>query len=105
MPCGLSIDMERARFARRGIIEMRNSRGEWEQRPAPTVSIKLGDAMVLANDRWQTALSLARTLDGLGFGNLCKLESGRGKRYGREVSLGIRREKICCNWLRGCGGS
>ncbi len=97
MPCRLEIDMERARFARRGITEIRNSRGEWEQRPASATATHLGDALVLTNDRWAPALSLARTLDGLGFGNLCRLESGRTKRYGREVSLGTRRGE---DWLQ-----
>jgi hypothetical protein len=102
MPCGLSIDMERARFARRGVIEMRNSRGEWEPRPAQA-PIKLGDAFAQIDDRWRPALSLARTLDNLGFGNLCKLDSERGKRYGREVSLGVRRGEDLLQlapWLR-----
>jgi hypothetical protein len=33
---------------------------------------------------------LAQTLDPYGFGNLCKLESTHGKRYGREAVLGTR---------------
>ncbi len=102
MPCGLSIDMERARFARRGITEMRNSRDEWEERPEQTI-VKFGDARLLVDERWLPALSVARTLNGIGFGNLCKLESERGKLYGREVSLGIRRGEDLLQlapWLR-----
>ncbi len=101
-PCSLTVDMERARFARRGVIEIRNSLGEWEPRPTQ-VSVKLGQALTLENDRWHPALSLARTLDSLGFGSLCKLESGREKRYGREVPLGTRRQEEVLQlapWLR-----
>ncbi|MCE9611055.1 MAG: DEAD/DEAH box helicase [Chthoniobacter sp.] len=101
-PCGLGIDMERARFARRGVVEMLNSRGQWETRPAPG-SATLGAALARENDRWRPALSLARTLDGRGAGNLCKLESDDGKRYGRELPLGTRRgEEVLAlaPWLR-----
>ena len=102
MPCGLSVDMERARFARRGIIEMLNSRGEWEVRPHATETT-LGEAMAQDKDRWRPALSLARTLDPLGFGNLCKLETDRAKRYGREAVLATRRANgtlALALWLR-----
>ncbi len=102
MPCGLGIDMERARFARRGFVEMLNSRGQWEPRGEPTTA-PLGDALVLENNRWRPALSLARTLDGLGHGNLCKLEATHGKRYGRELPLGTRRadgQLSLAPWLR-----
>lgn len=91
MPCGLEVDMERARFARRGITEMLNSGGTWEPRPARQTSAKLGDALAREGEQWRPALSLARTLEGRGHGNVCKLETGREKRYGREVVLGTRR--------------
>ncbi len=103
MPCGLGVDMERARFARRGIVELRNSRGTWEPRPAQPEPVPLGEALIYENERWRSALSLARTLDGLGFGALCKLESGRTKRYGREVAIGARRGNgtlALAPWLR-----
>ncbi|MEP6668900.1 MAG: DEAD/DEAH box helicase [Chthoniobacter sp.] len=102
MPCGLSVDMERARFARRGVAEMLNSRGEWESLPAPGEST-LGEAMVCENDRWRPALSLARTLDNLGLGNLCKLEAERAKRYGREAAIATQRDDRTLSlapWLR-----
>lgn len=102
MPCSLGIDMERARFARRGIVEMRNSRGQWEPRPEPE-SAPLGDALVLENDRWRPALSLTRTLEGRGHGNLCKLDAPQGKRYGRELPIGTRRGDgtlALAPWLR-----
>lgn len=102
MPCGIEIDMERARFARRGIVEMLNSRGEWEPRPEAAVERPLGEVFVREAEKWRSALSLARTLDGVGLGNLCKLELGdhpgsaengapRARRYGRELPVGTRR--------------
>ncbi len=102
MPCGLGIDMERARFARRGVAEILNSRGAWESRSEP-VTVRLGDVLILENARWRPALSLARTLDGRGHGNLCKLESSHGKRYGRELPVGTRRTDgtlALALWLR-----
>ncbi len=102
MPCGLGIDMERARFARRGIVEMLNSRHEWESRPEPATTT-LRDLLVLENDRWRPALSLARTLEGRGYGNLCRLETPDGKSYGRELPLGTRRDEdtlALAPWLR-----
>ena len=102
MPCGIAIDMERARFARRGIIEMLNSRGEWEPRPEQTMKARLGYALAFEQERWKPALSLPRILESLGPGSLCKLDSTRGKRYGRELPLGIRREGqlALAPWLR-----
>ncbi len=91
MPCGFEIDAERARFARRGMIEMTNSRGEWEPRPERTEEVRLGDALLLEHGRWRPALALARTLEGIGIGGLCKLGSGAEKKYGREAPLGTRR--------------
>jgi hypothetical protein len=101
MPCGLVIDMERARFPRRGIIEILNSKGEWEPRPEQTTKAGFGDALAFEHERWKPALSLPRTLEGLP-GSLCKLESTRGKRYGRELPLGIRRDGqlALAPWLR-----
>ena len=87
MPCGLSIDMERARFFRRGVLEMRNSRGEWDPKPAQQTPCALGQCLLRERDRWKPALSVATTLHGIGTGNLCKL----GQRYGRELMLGTRR--------------
>jgi len=91
MPCGWSVDMERARFARRGIAEMQNSRGEWEPLPAEASPATLGAVLVREGEHWRPALSVARTLEGRGLGNLCKLEAGRERRYGRELPLGTQR--------------
>jgi superfamily II DNA/RNA helicase len=84
-PCGLWVDAERARFVRRPIIEMLNSANEWEVKPPFPESAALGRLFVRENDSWVRALTLPRTLDGRGFGNLCKLRD-RGI-YGREIPL------------------
>lgn len=88
MPCGLGVDMERARFLRRGVIEIRNSLGEWQPRPAQPETVPLGRALIRVSDHWQPALSKAQTLEGRGIGTLCKLPAERGKRYGRELVIG-----------------
>ena len=89
MPCGLMVDMERARFARRAAPEMQNSRGEWEAL-VPAAPVPLGEAWVRDGERWRPALSVPRTLDGLGYGQLCRLPGDGPRRYGREVVLGTR---------------
>jgi hypothetical protein len=84
-PCGLWVDAERARFVRRPIVEMLNSAGAWEPKPAGTENVSLGQVFVRENDSWMRALTLPRMLDGRGFGNLCKLRH-KGI-YGREIPL------------------
>jgi hypothetical protein len=76
---------ERARFVRRAMIEMLNSREEWEAKPAAE-SVTLGRAFVRDNDRWRQALTVPRVLDGIGTGNLCRLREQN--RYGRELPVG-----------------
>ncbi len=90
MPCGLSIDMERARFFRRGVVEMLNSRAEWEPKPAQSASHPLGTCLVCENNRWMPALVVSKTLEGIGAGNLCQLPGDRPRRCGRELVLGTR---------------
>jgi superfamily II DNA/RNA helicase len=84
-PCGMWVTDERARYVRRGITEMLNSRDEWELKPA-AVPTRLGDALVRENDKWRRALTLPRMLDGFGQGNLCRLHDPN--RYGRELPVG-----------------
>lgn len=83
-PCGLWVTDERARFARRGMIEMLNSREEWEAKPTAE-SVTLGRAFVRENDRWRRALTVPRMLDGIGTGNLCWLREQN--HYGRELPV------------------
>jgi hypothetical protein len=99
-PCGLWVDAERARFVRRPVTEMLNSRDEWEAESAAVDSM-LGDVLVRENDRWTAALKLPRTLDGHGFGNLCKLRERAV--YGREIPLAtiVDEQNIApVKWLR-----
>jgi len=101
MPCGFGVDMERARFIRRAVVEIRNSRGEWQ--PAPErQNVPLGEALIFHEGRWRPALSIARTLGGLGFGQLCRLDVPNQRRYGRELVLGTRRDGgiALAPWLR-----
>jgi superfamily II DNA/RNA helicase len=83
-PCGFWVTDERARFVRRGVTEMLNSRDEWEPRP-PAQTVTLGVALVRENDRWRRALTLPRMLEGIGTGNLCRLRNPT--RYGRELPV------------------
>ncbi|HYR58865.1 MAG TPA: DEAD/DEAH box helicase, partial [Chthoniobacteraceae bacterium] len=91
MPCGLRVDMERARFPRRGVVEMLNSRGEWEAMPDTPSPATLGQALIREAEQWRPAFSIARGLEDRGIGNLCKLTGGPDKRYGREIPIGTRR--------------
>jgi hypothetical protein len=86
MPCGLEVDAERARFARRAVTEMLNSRGQWEPRPEPA-TCALGEVLVRDGERWRPALQAVSGLDSIGFGNPVKLRAGRDKIYGRELPL------------------
>ncbi len=102
MPCGLSVDMERARFARRGVTEMRNSKGEWEPL-APTEYAPLAELRICVGNRWRPALGIASSLEGAGKGNLCRLTTAHGKRYGRELhvaSLAGNGQWVPSKWLR-----
>ena len=83
-PCGLWVTDERARFVRRGMIEMLNFLEEWEAKPT-VESVTLGRAFVRENDRWRRALTVPRMLDGLGTGNLCRLREQN--HYGRELPV------------------
>jgi superfamily II DNA/RNA helicase len=91
MPCGISIDMERARFHRRGVTEMLNSRGKWEPRPTGTEPRPLGECLVRHGDRWRPALSSAKTIQRLGIGTICKIPGTPERRHGRELTVGTRR--------------
>ncbi len=100
-PCGLSIDMERARFARKGAVEILNRLGMWEPKPPEVSQATLGEAWIVAPNgkradagpQWVPALSRPEVLKGIGLGNPCRLPSGdRGIRYGREIVAGTRRK-------------
>jgi hypothetical protein len=88
-PCGFWVDGERAHFARPQVVEMLNSRGEWELKPAVISTCRLGEVQIFHEDRWREALSLAATLEGRGEGNLCRIPHAR-RRYGREIPVAVR---------------
>ena len=99
-PCGLWVTDERARFVRRGMIEMLSSLEEWEAKPAAE-SVMLGRAFVRENDRWRRALTVPRMLDGVGMGNLCRLREQN--HYGRELPVATvlaSGEVALVKWLR-----
>src|SRR6266566_525773 len=99
-PCGFWVTDERARFVRRGMIEMLNSCEEWEAKPAAESAI-LGRAFMRENDRWRRALTVPRMLDGVGTGNLCRLREQN--HYGRELPVATvlaSGEAALVKWLR-----
>jgi hypothetical protein len=90
--CGLLVDIERARFSRASVVEFQNRSNEWEAIGAKTTGT-LDNTWVPENDRWRPALSIARSLEGIGRGNLTRLPAPeRARRYGREIQLGARTE-------------
>ncbi|MGV3533929.1 MAG: DEAD/DEAH box helicase [Chthoniobacteraceae bacterium] len=108
MPCGLWVDMERARYARRGTAEMLNGSRKWETLPAQQ-EFTLGEAWSWeassppraqedgrtpetdpARGRWRKALSIAGTLGTAGAGNIVRLQTGPETEYGRELVIGTR---------------
>ncbi len=99
-PCGLWVTYERARFVRRGMIEMLNLVEEWEAKPAAE-TVTLGRAFVRENDRWRRTLTVPRMLDGVGTGNLCRLREQN--HYGRELPVATvlaSGEAALVKWLR-----
>ncbi|HEX3776654.1 MAG TPA: DEAD/DEAH box helicase, partial [Polyangiaceae bacterium] len=83
-PCGLWVEAERARFVRRGIVEILNSHGNWEPR-GDTVEASLGEILIREGEHWIPALRQPQMLDRFSGGNLCRLrEKGI---YGREMPL------------------
>ncbi|MBV9488400.1 MAG: DEAD/DEAH box helicase [Verrucomicrobia bacterium] len=89
-PCGLLVDGERGRLVHRNEPEMQNSRGEWERQP-PLQRGTLADLWVrVAPNRWRPALSIPATLNGRGFGSMCKIRlDERRFEYGREVPVAV----------------
>jgi superfamily II DNA/RNA helicase len=87
-PCGLRVDGERGRFVRRHQEKMRNSSGRWQNQPAQA-DTTLGNLFVRTErDRWRPALTVASTLDEIGFGNICRIPTERRQFvYGREVPI------------------
>ena len=98
-PCRFWVDAERARFVRRPIVEILNSRDEWEPR-GEKKEVSLGEIFLRENNRWLPALRVPKSLDQFQIGNLCRLRAE--KIYGREVPLASRVNGIVqpVKWLR-----
>ena len=98
-PCGLWVDAERARFVRRPVAEILNSRDEWEP-GGEKEEVSLGEIFLRENDRWLSALRVPKSLDQFPIGNLCRLRTE--KIYGREVPLASRVNGFVqpVKWLR-----
>ena len=117
-PCGLQTDAERARYVRRRVRELRNSRGQWQpypkplERPAGEVWMTI-DPAVPVEPRLnsgpepatlRSVLTEPKALERFGPGALCVVEqSPAGPIYGRQVtvaeSLGDDRVRLA-KWLR-----
>lgn len=107
MSCGLEVDADRARFLRRGAVEIWASTNAWEPQPEATQSVLsevwIQETSVPVNPldaasglgttpqhtRWRRAESSPAFMQKIGTGPLCRL-SGTSKRYGRELHLGAR---------------
>jgi hypothetical protein len=101
--CGFPVDAERGRLVRRHEAEMLNSRGEWEVCP-PMSNTMLSKLWIWKDDgRWRPALTLATTLQSLGFGNLCKIRWDKNRfEYGRELPVASITDKgwLAAKWFR-----
>lgn len=86
MPCLLNIDMERARFFRRGSREMLNSEHQWQPFPEQEMQVPAGKVLVREGAAWVPMLSSPKRVGG--FGSFCRF-AGK-KVYGREVVIGQR---------------
>jgi superfamily II DNA/RNA helicase len=86
VPCGLRTDTERARFVRKKVRELRNSRGEWQRYPSP-IEVAVRDVLVCVPSESQggleapkvvkyvPALSHPAALEKLGHGTLEAIDS------------------------------
>jgi superfamily II DNA/RNA helicase len=102
-PCEIRVDAERGRFVRRHQVEMKNSMGHWQKQPplAHTTLSKLW--LQTRQDHWRPALMVPASLNGIGFGTLCKCRLGNGAfEYGREVPVAVVSENgwTPVKWLR-----
>ena len=109
--CGLRTDAERARYVRKRVREMQNSRGEWETFPAPA-QVPLKDIRVMpigqtppsAPSHWQSVLYFPAALEKVGTGTLCVLsEDAQGKTCGRALTVADRLghdRVLLAKWIR-----
>ena len=70
------------------VVEMRNSSGLWERRGGQ-LQVKLGDALVLHQGVWVSALTLPDTLSKVKAGNPCRFGKRKKPVYGRELPMAV----------------
>ncbi|MEO6181929.1 MAG: DEAD/DEAH box helicase, partial [Verrucomicrobiota bacterium] len=115
VPCGLKTDAERARHVRQRVREILNSRGEWENYPAPTekplsqiqvqlISETLSSETTPPAFKLRPVLSHPSALEKVGSGQLVVLsEDDRGKIYGRAITVADRLHDnriMIAKWIR-----
>jgi superfamily II DNA/RNA helicase len=106
VPCGFKTDAERARHVRRRVRQMLNSRGKWENYPAPS-DRPAGEVRVMENaetQRTHSALSDPAATEKLAGGHPCLLsDDANGKIYGRAMTIGdlLNEERVLLTkWVR-----
>jgi superfamily II DNA/RNA helicase len=128
VPCGLKTDAERARHVRHQVRQMLNSRGEWENHPAPQerpageIKVPVERLAILAAKSNEaaapvtaspqpdgatglvSALSVPEALEKVGHGLLTVVvENENGKIYGRSVTVADRLHDdriVLAKWVR-----
>ncbi len=113
-PCGLKTDAERSRHVHQRVREILNSRGEWENYPAP-VEKTLSEIQVQIIPEAQNpdtppkfellpVLSHPAALEKVGAGHLAVLsEDNQGKVYGRAITVADRLHDnriMIAKWIR-----
>ena len=108
-PCGLKTDAERARYVRKRIRQMLNSRGEWEDYPLPAEKPLLEVFLVTVESagnalQLRPALSEPVALAKVGYGDLVVLnETETGRTYGRAMLVAERLSGdrvVLVKWVR-----
>lgn len=70
--------------------EFLDSRGEWQAlKSAKSIDTPLADCLARHHDKWLPALRIAAVAQKFGPGRLCKLRTGSGFRYGKEITIGL----------------
>lgn len=72
--------------------EMLTPGGEWIELPEAT-DARLGDCLVFHHEKWMPALRVAAIAERFGPGRLCRIRTGRGFVYGRDVVVAKRDAK------------
>lgn len=93
VPCGLQIDVSRARYSRADKQEMLNTAGEWE--PLPEMRLVPLKAVRLWEEQdFILFLSDAESVRGLGPGGLISIGSKNEKRFGKRSAIAFRSPRL-----------